>query len=137
LPHILLVEDVATEREMISLALERRGARVTTAGTDREAYDALEDPGATAFDALVADINLGEGTTGFDVARAARALNRSLPVVYMTAFDIETRRHAEPDSLTLRKPLRVSELAEQILAYLDGPGVTSRGWDAGEAASAG
>ncbi|WP_374471083.1 response regulator [Phenylobacterium sp.] len=138
MPHILLVEDLANEREMIAAALEQRGARVTTAKSDKEAYAALRDASALPFDALVTDINLGEGTTGFDVARAARAIQPSLAVIYMTAYDIEMRQHAAPQSLTLRKPLKVSELAADILGHLSSPGVLSRGWDKGEAqASAG
>jgi len=50
---------------------------------DAAAYHAL-DSEADAFAALIVDINLGRGTTGFDVARYARRLNPSLPVIYVT-----------------------------------------------------
>jgi CheY-like chemotaxis protein len=105
-PHILLVEDLPNEREMIAAALEQRGAKVTVAASDEEAYAALRGSPARTFQALVTDLNLGEGTTGFDVARAARAMQPGLAVVYITAYDMETRPHAVPDSLTFRKPLR-------------------------------
>lgn len=126
--HILLVEDIAQEREMISAALEQRGVRVTAVANDEAAYAALREAGQRQFAALVTDINLGEGTTGFDVARAARIVHPDIPVVYMTAFDVETRAHAVPDCLNVRKPLRVSDLAEQVVAYLSRNADASTEW---------
>ncbi|MCR5879407.1 response regulator [Phenylobacterium sp. J367] len=137
MPHILLVEDLTSEREMISAALEQRGAQVTAVADDEQAYTALREAASRTFDALVTDINLGHGTTGFDVARAARAIQPGLAVIYMTAFEMETAAHAVEDSLTLRKPLKVSDLAEHILGHLDAE-TLARGWDGGsQQASAG
>ncbi|WP_165842783.1 response regulator [Phenylobacterium deserti] len=65
--RILLVEGEADVRELIVDAFEERHLDVRTAASDRAAYAVL-DAEARAFDVLVADINLGEGTTGFDVA---------------------------------------------------------------------
>lgn len=45
---------------------------MTLALGDSAAMDALDNR-ANEFRALVADINLGQGVTGFDVARAAPA----------------------------------------------------------------
>lgn len=122
---------------MIAAALEQRGAQVTAVADDEEAYAALRGSASRTFQALVTDINLGQGTTGFDVARAARAIQPGMAVIYMTAYDLETAPHAVPDSITFKKPLRVSELAQHILARLD-PEILSRDWDAGaQQASAG
>ena len=135
--RVLLVEDEADVRDLIEEAFAERGLVVRSAASDLEAYGVLDEE-ARSFSVLVADINLGAGTTGFDVARAARVIQPGLAVIYMTAFDIETRAHAVPESLTLRKPLRVSELAGQILDYLNADGVLDRDWDSGAArASAG
>ena len=78
--HILIVED----ERLIGLALkdsfERSGAHVLWVSTDQAAYIAL-DAHAGAFDLLVLDVDLGHGTTGFDVARYARRLNQDVGVI--------------------------------------------------------
>lgn len=127
--HILLVEDVAQEREMISTALERRGVRVTAVANDATAYAALREAGRHGFHGLITDIDLGAGTTGFDVARAARVIHPELPVVYMTAYDVETRPHAVPDSLSMKKPMRLADLADRVLEYLGRNADTSAEWN--------
>jgi CheY-like chemotaxis protein len=116
--RILLVEDVAAERELLREALERRGAQVTEAADDKDAYAVLNAANHAEFDLLLTDINLGLGTTGFDVARAARQVFPDLPVVYMTGYDIETERHALPGSLCLRKPNYLAELADEVLDFV-------------------
>jgi CheY-like chemotaxis protein len=115
--RILLVEDLASERELLREALEHRGAQVTEAANDEDAYEVLKAANHADFDLLLTDINLGVGTTGFDVARAARRAMPDLPIVYMTAYDISTERHVLPGSLCLRKPDYLGELADQAIAF--------------------
>ena len=128
--HILLVEDLPSEREILATAFEHRGVRVTAAGSDAEAYDAIRGAPFKDIAAVVTDVNLGRGTTGFDVARAARAARPDLAVIYMTGYDLETAPHEVPDCLTLHKPLRLTEVADAVLGYLqardaaDGQGQT-------------
>lgn len=81
---VLLVEDNAAIREVSSVILTAAGFEVRQAECAREARSWLET-GRTP-DALLTDINLGEGPDGFDLARAARALHPDLPVVYMSAL---------------------------------------------------
>lgn len=81
--RILFVEDNRVS-SMISCAVLR------DAGYDVvEAFDACEAAaiigGSPGLAALVTDINLGRGEDGFDVARRARAVYPSLPVVYISA----------------------------------------------------
>lgn len=115
--RILLVEDLASERELLREALEHRGAQVTEAANDEDAYAALKAANHEDFDLLLTDINLGVGTTGFDVARAARRAIPDLAVVYMTAYDIDTERHVLPGSLCVRKPGYMGELADMVLDF--------------------
>lgn len=117
MPHVLLVEDRRVDRELIATALEQRGARVTVAATDMEAYSLLRTDKLGRIDVLLTDINLGVGTTGFDVARAARAGRPDLPVVYMTGYRLETRAHAVDGALLLSKPLQLGELADPVLRF--------------------
>ena len=117
--RILLVEDSAPEREQLRELLEHRGAHVTEAATDTAAYAALSASNHEDFDLLLTGVNLGVGTTGFDVARAARRAIPELPIVYMTACPgIDMAAHALEGSLSLRKPARLSELADQVLDYV-------------------
>jgi CheY-like chemotaxis protein len=118
--HVLLVEDKNFDRELIREALEQRGARVTVACSDIEAYALLNADKLGSVDLMLTDINLGLGTTGFDVARAARGVRPDISVAYMTAYRIETDPHAVPGSITLRKSLRLSDLVEQALDFASG-----------------
>lgn len=116
--QILLVEDVSSEREILATAFEHRGVKVTAVGSDAEAYGAIRGPALAKLAAVVTDLNLGHGTTGFDVARAARAAKPDLAVIYMTAYEVATAPHEVPDCLTLRKPLRLTEVADAVIEYL-------------------
>ena len=118
--RILLVDDLERDRELLREAFAHRGAAVMEAGSDAEAWEALTRDEGRVSDLLVTDVNLGSGVTGFDVARAARRRQPDLPVVYMTAYDIETRPHVVDNSLTLRKPLRLAEAADRALDFLAG-----------------
>ena len=119
MPSVLLVEDEADVRELIEEAFAQRGLAVRTAESDVAAYAVLARE-ARQFDLLVADINLGEGTTGFDVARRARQLNPNLAVIYITGHAAHLDRFGVDGGVMFPKPFRPVELAERALAVLDG-----------------
>ena len=80
---VLLVEDEPLIAHLIEEALRDQGLEVRPAQSGRDAVAALEaEP--RSFAAVVTDINLGDGVTGFDVAQRARALNGEVKVVYVT-----------------------------------------------------
>lgn len=81
---VLLVEDNAALRQASSAMLAAAGFEVRQAECAREARAWLQT--GRAPDALLTDINLGEGADGFDLAREARSLHPRLPVVYMSAL---------------------------------------------------
>jgi CheY-like chemotaxis protein len=111
---VLLVEDEADVRELIVEAFAEHGIEVQTAENDREAYERLEKS-AQDFAVLVADINLGAGTTGFDVARRARILNRDLKVIYITGHAAHLNRFGVEGSIMFPKPFNPHELAQRVL----------------------
>jgi CheY-like chemotaxis protein len=117
--QILLVEDLTPEREIIAAALESRGARVIAVANDDEAYARLRRTKGKDISALVTDINLGRGTTGFDVARAARKIRGDLAVVYISAMDVEPEPHAVPRSAFIRRGDSLGATAVTILERLD------------------
>jgi len=111
----LLVEDDARDRQLLTAALEFRGAQVICAATDQDAYDlmATED-----VDLLIADIDLGEGTTGYDVARAFRRRSPTLPVFYVTQIESDPAPHQVRRSCLIRKGMSVTSIADAILDRL-------------------
>lgn len=81
--RILIVEDELLIGLMLQEAFEENGADVVWSQTDQGAYDVLDADGPP-IDLLITDINLREGTTGFDVARHARLRNDRIAVLYLS-----------------------------------------------------
>ena len=102
--RILVVEDNRDEADIICELLQGLGESPVWVRSDEEAYRALA--AAEFISALVVDINLGAGTTGFDVARFGRQAKPSLPVVYVSG-QVTTdsfRTHGVAESAYLEKP---------------------------------
>jgi two-component system NtrC family response regulator len=80
--RLLVVDDEATQREMLSGILERAGYRVDTAAGAAEALQAME---RDTFDLLLTDQKM-PGMDGLALLERAQSLAPDLPVVLMTAF---------------------------------------------------
>jgi CheY-like chemotaxis protein len=113
MPDVLLVEDEPAVAQVVEDALVLAGLSVSVAASDEAAYAKLETD-AEVFAALVADIDLGFGTTGFDVARFARKLNPDVKVVYISAYAAYLRRFGVEGSLMFAKPFDIDEFAERV-----------------------
>jgi len=109
---VLLVEDEPDVAELVEEALVDAGFDVTVANGDLQAFRALDEP--RSFAAIVTDINLGVGVTGFDVAREARRRNCEIKVVYITGHAAHLSKFGVEDALMFPKPFDVSELADQV-----------------------
>lgn len=118
---VLVVEDEADGRELLSLLLERRGAVVRAAESATEALGLLAEG---SFDVLISDIGL-PGTDGYGLIRQIRAQGlgpRELPAVALTAFArAEDRRRALSAGFQshVSKPVDAAELAT-VIASLTG-----------------
>ena len=113
MPSILLVEDEADVAELVQEALLDAGFDVTVALGDQAAFQALKaEP--RSFAALVTDINLGVGVTGFDVAREARRRNSGIKVVYITGHAAHLSKFGVEEALMFPKPFDAAELADQV-----------------------
>ena len=87
-------------------AFARDGWDCVGADTDALAYRELERA-PESFAVLVADLNLGRGATGFDVARQARFRNPEIAVVYISGEgDADIRRFGVWGAERLGKPIR-------------------------------
>jgi DNA-binding response OmpR family regulator len=112
--RVLLVEDDPEICVLLSNALAAEGYDVLCAPSDSEAYAALVAR-PRAFAVLIADVDLGRGTTGYDVARFARRLNPELGVIYTSGGgDTNLELHGVPGGVLVQKPFRLAALVTEI-----------------------
>lgn len=103
-PRVLVVEDEAPVCDLLSSLLREEGYDPLCALTDEAAYELIQQEWRSIA-ALVVDINLGRGTTGFDVARHARGLNPKVVVVYVTGGSARsTETHGVEGGVLVAKP---------------------------------
>jgi DNA-binding NtrC family response regulator len=88
---------------------------------DEPAYEALRD--APGFVCMIVDVNLGLGTTGYDVARYARRLVPDLPVIYISGQSSPASVHANgvPGGIFLAKPFTADDLTELMRMTVGDP----------------
>jgi DNA-binding response OmpR family regulator len=112
--QILLAEDDAVARRMLTDVLTSAGYRVTQVADGAEALQLLV-PGAP-YDVVVSDIRMA-GADGIQVLRAARALPRPPAVILLTGYgtldsSIAALRDGASDYLL--KPFDLSDLLECV-----------------------
>jgi CheY-like chemotaxis protein len=117
---VIVAEDEGTLQALLQAALEEAGFSVAISASASEALQMLERPDANHV-ALVTDIHLGDaGVTGWDVARRARELNPSLPVVYMTgAAASDWPANGVPNSILITKPFAPAQVVTAISQLLN------------------
>jgi CheY-like chemotaxis protein len=119
---VLVVDDEADTRELLSVVLRRCGAEVVTANSAVEARDLLE---SSRPDVLISDIGM-PGEDGYELIRRIRALSvekgGKIPAVALTAYartEDRLRVLRSGYQMHLPKPVEVSELVA-IVANLAG-----------------
>ena len=105
---VLVVEDYPLMRELLAAALTARGFQVDTASSADEARVVFH---AGDHDALVLDIDLGEGPDGFAVADALLARSPHTAVVFLT--NLPDPRFADHDPADI--PAGVAYLRKNAL----------------------
>ena len=80
---LLLVEDEALIRMVLEETLSDAGFEVLAASNGTKAVEELATNPAR-FRAVVTDIRLGRGPDGWDVARLAREVEPTMPVLYVS-----------------------------------------------------
>ena len=118
IPHILVVDDELSMRELLEYMLTKEGYQVTCAENGQEAIDLLVK---TNFDLLLCDIRLGD-MTGLDVLRASKKKNPDCVVIMISAFaTTETAVEAMNEGAYdyVPKPFDKDELMQTIAKAVD------------------
>jgi DNA-binding response OmpR family regulator len=115
---VLYVEDDSLIRELSAGELEEAGFKVVVAESGTAAFDAL-DGDADPFCAIVTDVNLGAGPDGWEVARRARELNNTLPVIYVSGGSgNEWQSKGVRNSIMIVKPFKIMQIVSAISTLL-------------------
>ena len=118
IPHILVVDDELSMRELLEYMLTKEGYQVTCAEDGQGAIELLEK---TNFDLLLCDIRLGD-MTGLDVLRASKKKNPDSVVIMISAFaTTETAVEAMNEGAYdyVPKPFDKDELMQTIAKAVD------------------
>jgi len=117
-PHILVVDDELSMREVLELMLEKEGYQVTCAENGRTAIGLLEkDP----YDLMLCDIKLGD-ISGLDVLQASKKHNTETVVILISAYAstetaVEAMNAGAYDYVP--KPFDKDELMQTVAKALD------------------
>jgi len=82
IPHILVIDDELSMRELLEVLLVKEGYKVTCAKNGQDAVSMIKK---TVFDLLLCDIRLGD-ISGIDVLRALREENQETVVIMISAY---------------------------------------------------
>lgn len=118
-PLVLVVEDEPLIGLTVQDGLDEAGYEVLLTDSAVEALHEME-AGAETLSALVTDVRLGGEADGWQIARRARELNASLPVVYMSG-DSAADHSAQgvPHSIMVQKPFAVAQVVTAISTLIN------------------
>lgn len=117
-PLVLLVQDEALIAIVVQEMLTSNGIGVVLAGdAHRALYELARN--LQRFDILLTDVKLGDGPDGWELARLARDIAPTLPVIYQTR-NSASRWETEgvPASALLPKPYSEAQLISAIASQL-------------------
>ncbi|MBY9062789.1 response regulator [Sphingomonas yunnanensis] len=116
--RILLVEDETFIRMFLTCAFRDAGFTVIGSETGANALTELETKN---FAALVTDIRLGVGPSGWDVAHFARQRRPHMAVIYMTGDSAaDWISEGVPTSILMQKPFAMARLVTAVANLLKG-----------------
>jgi DNA-binding response OmpR family regulator len=126
---ILLVDDDAPLREMLSRSFTREGHQITAVASGGEALERAE---GETYDIVLLDVALGPGPSGHDVCRTLRSRRNMVPIIMLPALDSEGDivhglEAGADDYVT--KPFGLAELRSRIRAVMRRAGARAGGED--------
>ncbi|MDC7996145.1 response regulator [Altibacter sp. HG106] len=115
--EILVVDDNKINQMVTGKHLEKLGATATTVGSGEDAIVAVE---RTSFDLILMDINM-PGMDGFETTAHIRAINKTVPIIALTA--VEKEKVVEKENFALMtdiliKPFKTEELVATLTKYI-------------------
>lgn len=110
--HILVVDDDADTRQILSDFLEMYGYQTTSAASAHEASSALN---TEKIDLLITDIQLPDGS-GMDVVKLGKSLQPQLKVIICSGFEQTPAEILNEETLWMTKPLQIDTLFTRIEA---------------------
>ncbi|MGY3036163.1 DNA-binding response OmpR family regulator [Bradyrhizobium sp. USDA 4354] len=119
----LVVEDEALICSFIEDALLNGGFEACSVHSGEAAISTFRD-GREGCRALLTDVNLGDGMSGWELARQIREITPDFPVVYMTSASAPDWKSQGVDgSVLIRKPFAPAQLAAAVSQLLGGGAV--------------
>ena len=116
---LLLVEDDAAVRELLSEELSESGFQVRAESGGAQAMAALEEDSAR-FSAVITDIRLGPGPDGWEIGRRARELSSDMAIVYMSGDSShEWSASGVPNSVIVAKPFVPAQILTAVTMMLN------------------
>ncbi len=111
--RVLLVEDDDDNRELMAEVLASSGCEVLSAATGQDGLRTLSE---SSVDVVVTDVGM-PGMGGLEMAKAAKAIAPTVPVVVVTGWadreDIANARGKHVDAVLL-KPVEPDALSQTI-----------------------
>jgi CheY-like chemotaxis protein len=112
-PAVLVVDDDASLRTMLSLSLRRAGYPTLTAANGREALELLS---TRPVGFMVTDGRM-DAMDGFELSRRAKRLNPELHIAMVSAVFVASDAAGSPIDRVFEKPLAVSGLVEWLQEF--------------------
>ena len=119
-----MVEDDVSLVDALRYALQKSGYETETARSASEAKERMEH---TAYDLMLLDVALPDGT-GFEVCEGVRKAGSRVPVIFLTAADDEmsiVRGLDGGGDDYVTKPFKLGELCSRIRALLRRSGISA------------
>ncbi|MDE2505360.1 MAG: response regulator, partial [Burkholderiales bacterium] len=119
-PRLLVVDDEPDLRTLYELTLVREGYDVESAGTVEEAWSLLEGRGPDAFQLIITDMRLPDGS-GLDLLHRIEASGRREKAIVITAYGsaenaVEALKAGAYDYLT--KPVDLRQFRAAVASAL-------------------
>ena len=116
---IILIAHEALIALFVQEALEEEGFKVEYLSDAKAAESAIRQR-LEAVSALVTDVRLGEGLTGRELARLAREVSPTLPIVYISGDSaVEHSAQGVPDSLMIQKAFVGAQVVTALATLLN------------------
>ena len=115
--NILVVEDDVKLNQIVCTHLSNAGYTVKGCLNPNEAYDAMYN---SLFDIIISDIMMPQ-IDGYEFAETVRSLNKTIPILFMTARDdIASKEKGFNSGIDdyMVKPIDMNELVFRITALL-------------------